>query len=263
MRGQTRRVPLIVANWKMHGGLAEARDLAQAVCDGLKRPRGVELALCPPFTALATVATVLAGGPILLGAQNCHWETQGAFTGEVSPEMLAEVGCRLVIVGHSERRHLFRETDEEINRKVTACLRAGLQPLLCVGETAEERRQGLTFTVVEGQLRAGLAGRSIDDVRRCLLAYEPVWAIGTGVTATPGQAGEVHGYLRGLVSELWAKDLAQSIRILYGGSVKPDNAATLAQEQEIDGALVGGASLSAPSFIVIATKSAARSGAKE
>ncbi|HUG36299.1 MAG TPA: triose-phosphate isomerase [Candidatus Limnocylindrales bacterium] len=257
------RTPLVVANWKMHGGLAEGRDLAQAVRDGLKRPRGVEVAICPPFTTLMTVAGVLAGSPIVLGAQHCHWEPRGAFTGEVSAEMLAEAGCRFVLVGHSERRHLFREVDDEINRKVAACLRASLQPLLCVGETAEERRQGLTFTVVEGQLRAGLAGLSPAEIGRCVLAYEPVWAIGTGVNATPAQAAEVHGYLRGLVAELSSKEVAQSTRILYGGSVKPDNAGELAQETEIDGALVGGASLVASSFVAIAKKSAAPSGAKE
>ena len=259
----TTRVPFVVANWKMHGGLAEAKTLAQAVRDGLKRPRGVQVAVCPPFTALHTVAEALAGSPILLGAQNCHWEASGAFTGEIAAEMLAEVGCRLVLVGHSERRQLLRETDEEINRKVSACLRAGLQPLLCVGETADDRRQGLTFTVVEGQLRAGCAGLSAADIARCSLAYEPVWAIGTGVTATPAQAAEVHGYLRGLVSELASKEISHAMRILYGGSVKPDNAAELAQEAEIDGALVGGASLQAESFIAIARKSAAPGGTKE
>ena len=259
----TTRVPFVVANWKMHGTLAEAKALAQAVRDGLKRPRGVEVAICPPFTALAVVGEALAGSPILLGAQNCPWEPRGAFTGEVSAEMLAGAGCRLVIVGHSERRHLMREVDEEINRKVAACLRAGLQPVLCVGETTEDRRQGLTFTVVEGQLRAAFAGLSPADVGRCALAYEPVWAIGTGVTATPAQAAEVHGYLRGLVSELASKEVAQTVRIVYGGSVKPDNAAELAQEAEIDGALVGGASLEAAGFATIVRKSAARSGAKE
>src|ERR1043166_2063191 len=166
------RTPFVVANWKMHGSLAVAKELAQAVRDGLKRPRGVEVAICPPFTALGTVAEALAGSPILLGAQHCHWGVKGAFTGEVSAEMLAEVGCRLVIVGHSERRHVFREGDDEINRKVAACLRAGLQPLLCVGETAEERRQGLTYPVVEGQLRAAWAWRSAEQIRECLLRYD-------------------------------------------------------------------------------------------
>ncbi len=259
------RTPLVVGNWKMHhGGLGEARELARSVRDGLKRPRGVEVVICPPFTALAAVAEVLAGSPISLGAQNCHWEPQGAFTGEVSPTMLAALGCRWVLLGHSERRHLFRETDEEVSRKVGAALRHGLRPVLCVGETADERRQGLTFTVVEGQLRAGWAGLTAEEIGRCALAYEPVWAIGTGVNATPSQAEEVHGYLRGLVSELGSKELAQSVRILYGGSVKADNAAALTQEPDIDGVLVGGASLQAPAFITIARKSAARSGgAKE
>jgi len=245
------RTPLVVANWKMHGGLAEGRDLAQAVRDGLKRSRGVEVAICPPFTTLMTVAGVLAGSPIVLGAQNCHGEPRGAFTGEVSAEMLAEAGCRLVLVGHSERRHLFREVDDEINRKVAACLRASLQPLLCVGETAEERRQGLTFTVVEGQLRAGLAGLSPDEIGRCLLAYEPVWAIGTGKTATPRQAEEVHHYLRKLVTQRAGEAVGKSIRILYGGSVSPDNVKDLMAEEDIDGALVGGASLKVDSFLKI------------
>jgi triosephosphate isomerase len=258
------RTPLVVGNWKMHGTLATARELAQSIRDGLKRPRGVEVVVCPPFTALAAVADVLAGSAVGLGAQNCHWEEQGAFTGEIAPTMLAELGCRLVVLGHSERRHIFHEADEEINKKVAAALRNGLQPLLCVGETAEERSQGLTFTVVEGQLRGGWAGLSAEDIAKCLLAYEPVWAIGTGVNATPAQAAEVHGYLRGLVSELGSKELAPRIRILYGGSVKADNVAAITQEPDIDGALVGGASLQAASFIAIAKKSAAKGGtAKE
>jgi triosephosphate isomerase len=257
------RIPLAVGNWKMHGTIADCRALAQALRDELKRPRGVEVAVCPPFTALAAVGEVLAGGPIVLGGQNCHWEASGAFTGEVSPTMLADLGCRLVLLGHSERRHVFREPDEEISRKVRAVLAHGLQPVLCVGETAEERRQGLTFTVVEGQLRAGWAGLSAADIGRCALAYEPVWAIGTGVNATPAQAGEVHGYLRGLVSELASKEVAATVRILYGGSVKPDNAAELAAETDIDGVLVGGASLAAASFITIVKRTATPRGAKE
>jgi triosephosphate isomerase len=256
------RVPLVVGNWKMHGGPARGRALAQEVRDGLRRPRGVQVAVCPPFTALAAVSQVLAGSPIAWGAQNCHWEDEGAFTGEVSPTMLVELGCRYVILGHSERRQTFRESDEEINRKVAAALRHGLTPILCVGETAEERRQGLTFTVVEGQLRGAWAGRSAAEIGHCALAYEPVWAIGTGLTATPAQAAEVHGYLRGLVAELASKDVASVLPVLYGGSVKPDNVAALGQEPDIDGALVGGASLEAASFIAI-VKKAARSGAKE
>jgi triosephosphate isomerase len=257
------RTPLVVGNWKMHGGISEARALATAVRDGLKRPRGVEVAVCPPFTALPAVGEALAGSPIAWGAQNCHWQDKGAFTGEIAPGMLVELGCRFVLLGHSERRHVFRETDEEINRKVMAALRHGLVPLLCVGETEEERRQGLTFTVVEGQLRAGWAGLGADEIARSVLAYEPVWAIGTGVNATPAQAAEVHGYLRGLVSELASKDVAQSLRILYGGSVKPDNAAELTQEPDIDGSLVGGASLQPQSFITIAKKSASKGGSSK
>jgi len=252
------RTPMVVANWKMNGTLAEARPLASAVKEGLKRTRGVEVVLCPPFTALAAVAEVLAGSSIALGAQNCHWEANGAFTGEVSPVMLAEVGCRLVILGHSEPRQHLGETDAMINRKVHAVLAHGLTPLLCVGEKAEERRQGLTFHVVEGQLRGGLAGCSPEAIGRCILAYEPVWAIGTGVNATPGQAAEVHGYLRGLLSELASKEVAQAVRILYGGSVKPDKVAALVQDPEIDGTLVGGASLQGSAFVAVVKKSIAK-----
>ncbi len=255
------RSALVVANWKMHGTLGEARALASGVRDGLKRPRGVEVVLCPPFTALPAVAEVLGGSPIGLGAQNCHWEKRGAFTGEVSPAMLAELGCRVVIVGHSERRQHLGETDAQVNGKVRAALAHRLSPLLCVGESTDERRQGLTFTIVEGQLRAGLAGVSPDDLGRCIVASEPVWAIGTGVNATPAQASEVHGYLRGLLSELASKEIAQTIRILYGGSVKPDNAGDLCREPEIDGALVGGASLQAQTFIGIVRKAASRGSA--
>jgi triosephosphate isomerase len=254
------RLPLAVANWKMNGTIAEARTLASAVRDGLKRLRGVEVVLCPPFTALTTVAEVLAGSPIGLGAQNCHWEATGAFTGEVSPAMLADVGCRMVILGHSERRQHLGETDELINRKLRAALGHGLTPLLCVGESAAERRQGLTFHVIEGQLRGALAACQPDEIGGCVLAYEPVWAIGTGVNATPAQAAEVHGYLRGLLSELASKEAAQTIRILYGGSVKPDNVAPLIQDPEVDGTLVGGASLQAAAFVAIVKKSAARGG---
>ncbi len=256
------RTPLVVGNWKMHGTLAETRALTTALRDGLKRPGRVEVVVCPPFTALASAAEVLAGGPILLGAQTCHHEPSGAHTGEIAPPMLAELGCRFVLCGHSERRRELGETDEQIKLKVDAALRHNLTPILCVGETAEERRQGLTFTTVEGQLRAGLAGVDGAMLGRCVLAYEPVWAIGTGVNATPAQAAEVHGYLRGLLSELGSKETAQGIRILYGGGVKADNADTLLAEQDIDGALVGGASLTAPGFIGIVRKAARGAAAR-
>ena len=254
------RMPLCIGNWKMHGTLAEARPLATGVRDGLRRVKDVEVVLCPPFTALAAVAEVLAASPIKLGAQNCHSEASGAHTGEIAPPMLVELGCRFVILGHSERRREMGETDELVNRKVRSVLSHGLTPVLCVGETAEERRQGLTFTTVEGQLRAGLADVLAEAIAGIVLAYEPVWAIGTGVNATPAQAGEVHGYLRGLLSELTSKDTAGSMRILYGGSVKAENADALAAEPEINGALVGGASLSAPGFVNLVKKTA-RAGA--
>jgi len=251
------RTPMVIGNWKMYGLQAEARALASAVRDGFKRKVAGTIAVCPPFTALPAVAEALAGSAIALGAQNCHPEPQGAHTGEVSVPMLAELGCRYVIVGHSERRKEIGETDEQINRKVHAVLAHGLTPVLCVGETGEERRQGLTFPTVEGQLRAGLGTLAAESVAKVVLAYEPVWAIGTGVNATPQQAAEVHGYLRGIVSELSSKETAQGISILYGGSVKADNAESLLGEQEIDGALVGGASLKAPEFIAIVRKAVA------
>lgn len=254
------RTPLVIGNWKMHGTVAEARALAGAIRDGLKRPRGVHVVLCPPFTALAAVGEILGAGPILLGAQTCHHEASGAHTGEIAPSMLVELGCRYVLLGHSERRKEIGESDELINQKVRAALAQGLTPVLCVGETTKERRQGLTFTTVEGQLRAGLAGVEAAHIARTVLAYEPVWAIGTGVNATPGQAAEVHGYVRGLVAELASKELAPAVRILYGGSVKADNVEGLIAEPEIDGALVGGASLNAQGFIAIVKKTA-RSGA--
>ena len=255
------RTPLVIGNWKMYSTQGEARALATAVRDGLKRKVAAIVVVCPPFTALPTVAEAVASSAVELGAQNCHPEPSGAHTGEISIPMLAELGCRYVLIGHSERRKEMGETDEQINRKVHAVLSHMLIPVLCVGETAEERRQGLTFTTVEGQLRAGLAGLAMDGLGKVVLAYEPVWAIGTGVNATPGQAAEVHGYLRGLVSELSSKETAQAVPILYGGSVKGDNAESLLAEPELDGALVGGASLKAPEFISIVKKAAASTGA--
>ena len=255
------RTPVVIGNWKMHGTQAEARALAAGVRDGLKRKVAAAVAVCPPFTALAAVAEVLAGSAVALGAQNCHPEPSGAHTGEIAIPMLAELGCRYILVGHSERRKEMGETDEQINRKVQAVLTHALVPVLCVGETAEERRQGLTFTTVEGQLRAGLAGVPSEALAKVVLAYEPVWAIGTGVNATPGQAAEVHGYLRGLVSELSSKEVSQTMPILYGGSVKAENAEALLAEPEIDGALIGGASLKASEFVAIVRKAAASADA--
>jgi len=257
------RTPLVIGNWKMYGLQAEARALATGVRDGLKRKVAATVAVCPPYTVLHTVGEALAGSAVELGAQNCHHEPSGAHTGEVSVPMLAELGCRYILAGHSERRKEMGETDEQINRKVNTILTHGLTPVLCVGETGEERRQGLTFTTVEGQLRAGLSGVGPDAIAKVVLAYEPVWAIGTGVNATPAQAAEVHGYLRGIVSELSSKEAALKLSILYGGSVKADNAESLLAEPEIDGALVGGASLKAAEFIAIVKHAAAASAARE
>jgi triosephosphate isomerase len=254
------RTALVIGNWKMNGTIGESRALASAVRDGLKRPRDVEVAVCPPFTALAAVAEALGGGVVKLGAQNCHHEASGAHTGEIAPPMLVELGCHFVLVGHSERRKELGETDEQINRKMHGVLAHAMTPVLCVGETGEERRQGLTFTTVEGQFRAGVAGLGPELIAMCVLAYEPVWAIGTGVNATAAQAAEIHGYLRGLVSEVASKEVAQSVRIVYGGSVKSDNAEALFGEADIDGGLIGGASLKAPEFVAIVRK-AARAGA--
>jgi triosephosphate isomerase len=245
------REPVVVANWKMHTTLAEAHALALGVREGCQGLAGVRVVLCPPYTALATVARVLAGSPLGVGAQDAHWEAKGAFTGAVSPAQAADAGARLVILGHSERRQHFGETDAIVHRKVRAALAHRLTALVCVGETATERAAGATLEVVSRQLRAALEGLGADEIARCWLAYEPVWAIGTGQTATPGQAAEVHGRLRGLVRELAGPMVAEACPILYGGSAKPENVHALLAEPDLDGGLVGGASLKAADFVAI------------
>ncbi len=240
--------PLIAGNWKMHKTLAEAKALAKEIRQGLGPSDAVEVAVAPPYTALAAVAAEIAGSPIRLAAQDTHWERQGAYTGAISPVMLTDVGCHYVIIGHSERRQYFGETDETVNRKVKAALEAGLSPIVCVGETLAEREQGRTFSVVETQIRRGLAGLPRSQAERLVIAYEPVWAIGTGKTATPEQAQEVHQHIRELLSEVAG---GAAVRILYGGSVTPDNAGELLAQPDINGALVGGASLKAASFLGI------------
>ncbi len=202
-----------------------------------------QIVLCPPFVFLQNVAEILTGTKLHLGAQNCYYERSGAFTGEVSPLMLKEIGVEYVIVGHSERRHIFGETDEMINKKVKAILDNGMKPVICVGETKEERERGLTFCVVESQTRQALFGLSKDNVEKVVIAYEPVWAIGTGIVAKPYQAQEVHRFIRKLLEQLYDEELAQKIPILYGGSIKPDNFFGLMIQPDIDGGLVGGASL--------------------
>jgi len=244
------RTPLIAGNWKMYKTAAEGRELARAIAAGTLGVTGVEILLCPPFTALAAVADELAGTNIKLGAQNCYYQKEGAFTGEVSAPMLAALGVEYVIIGHSERRQYFREDDRTVNLKVRAALAAGLKPIVCVGETLAEREAGEVWKdVVARQVTAAMADVDVNAARKIVIAYEPVWAIGTGKTATPAQAAEAHALVRARLAELYDAELAGMGRILYGGSVKPDNIAALMAEPEIDGALVGGASLSPETFL--------------
>lgn len=243
------RTPLIAGNWKMHKSVGEALALVAALT-GERRPEGVEVAVCPPFTALGAVARALEGSSIRLGAQDMHWEAQGAFTGAISPLMLADVGCTYVIVGHSERRQLFGETDAAVGRKVRAAFAHGLTPILCVGERLDERDAGRTEAVVTGQTEAGIAGLTPEQIARLVIAYEPVWAIGTGRSASGEEANRVIAVIRGVLSERAGAAAAQT-RILYGGSVTPENAAEFARQPEVDGALVGGASLDAGRFLGI------------
>ncbi|MGD9763387.1 MAG: triose-phosphate isomerase [Candidatus Binatia bacterium] len=242
------RTPLIAGNWKMHGTQPEALRLIDELLPLVGEVSGRDVLVAPPFTALVPVADRLKGSRIALSGQNLHWEERGAFTGEVSGPMLVGAGCSHVIVGHSERRQLFGDSDLWVARKTAAALRSGLTPIVCVGETSDERDQGQTFQVVERQVRSGLEQLSPSGVGRVVLAYEPVWAIGTGKVATPSEAQEVHAYLRCLIGELAGPDIAGAIRIIYGGSVKPDNIDALMQQPDLDGALVGGASLHAADF---------------
>lgn len=238
---------IIAGNWKMHKTVGEAvsfvQELKQQVADAQ-----VEVVVCPPFTALAPVAEVLKGSSIALAAQNMHWEDQGAFTGEVSPLMLKEIGCKYVVLGHSERRQYFGETDEKVNKKVKAALAHGLVPIVCVGETLAEREAGTTEQVVATQTKGALAGLSAEQVAGLVVAYEPVWAIGTGKTASDQDAQQVNGYIRQVIAEQFGQSTAETVRIQYGGSVKPGNAKGLMAQADIDGALVGGASLKVADF---------------
>lgn len=247
-----RTAPFIAGNWKMHKSRPEAAALALAIREAAPGLRPGILVILPPFTALADCGRTLAGSDVGLGAQNLHWEDHGAFTGEISASMLVDAGCAYAAIGHSERRHIFGESDEDAGRKVRAALGAGLRPILCFGETLEEREAGRTFEVVGRQLAAGLEGVGADGRERILLAYEPVWAIGTGRTASPEQAEEVHAFIRARLAEGAGNEAADCAIILYGGSVKPANAYSLFKERDIDGFLVGGASLEAESFIRIA-----------
>jgi triosephosphate isomerase (TIM) len=249
----TSRIPMIAGNWKMNLTLAEAAQLVKAVANGIKGLAGVEVLVAPPFTTLVRVKEAIGKAPILLAGQNMHWEAQGAFTGEVSASMLVDAGCTHVILGHSERRTLFGETDVIVDRKAASAVKKGLIPILCIGETLEEREKGLTFQIIERQLSVSLKSfrerKSLSSTT--ILAYEPVWAIGTGRTATPEQAQEVHQFIRQWLKAQFGDPTAQAVRILYGGSVKPDNVRDLMSKPDIDGALVGGASLKPESFLPI------------
>ena len=245
------RKPIVAGNWKMNKTCAEARALVDAMKSELGNLQGVDVVLCPPATALQAVVGATTGTRIDVGAQNMHWEKSGAFTGELSAQMVVEVGCHYVILGHSERRQYFHETDELVNKKTKAALAAGLHPIVCVGETLQQREAGETQKVVETQVRGSLAGIDAKGLLNTVVAYEPVWAIGTGKTASPAQAQEVHALIRRVLKEISDDHVAQSMRIQYGGSVKGSNARELFHQPDIDGGLVGGASLEAKSFVEI------------
>ncbi len=243
------RTPLIAGNWKMHKTLAEARELVQGIREGIEGTSGVDVLICPPYQHLFPMAKAIAGSPLMLGAQNAHFEAQGAFTGEVSVPMLKETGCTHAIIGHSERRQLFGEDGPLLAKKVRAVVEGGLTVVFCIGETLEQRESGRTQDVVKQQMEDVVKA----DIRadRLVVAYEPVWAIGTGRTATPEQAQDVHSFIRGMLSSIYDEATADSTRILYGGSVKPAGAADLLAQPDLDGALVGGACLLAADFVAI------------
>ena len=245
------RTPIIAGNWKMFKTLGATRGF---FADFLPRVSGVshcEIVVAPPFTALTAASAAVAGTRVAISSQDVYWEKEGAFTGEVSVPMLLDAGCRYTLIGHSERRQFFGETDETVNRKVRAAIPGGLQPIVCVGETLAERDGGNQVDVVRRQVRSGLAQLTESDLSPIIVAYEPVWAIGTGRTATPETAAEMHGEIRKTIGEIWGGRVAAATRILYGGSVKPDNIKELMRREDIDGALVGGASLDPTSFAAI------------
>ncbi len=242
------RTPLIAGNWKMYLNRAEAVRLASAVAAASQGLTDREVMIAPPFTALQAVAETVRGTAVKVAGQNVGWEKEGAFTGEIAPPMLVDAGAEMVIIGHSERRHVLGEDNAMINRRLRAALQFSLLPILCVGETLAEREAGSTFTLVEEQLAQGLAGVTAAQMDSVVIAYEPVWAIGTGKTATNDQAQEVHAFIRAVLSRLYEKTLAERVRILYGGSVKPENVDSLMAQPDIDGVLVGGASLNAKAF---------------
>ncbi len=257
-----KKPPFVAGNWKMHMTIQEAKLLAADVIKASLELLEAVIVLIPPFTALRSVKKLAAESPVRLGAQNLFWEDKGAYTGEISAPMLKNVGCQYIVVGHSERRQYFGETDASVNKKIGSTLKAGLNPIVCIGETLEEREAGRTMGRIESQLEAGLDGLTSEQFRQVILAYEPIWAIGTGKTATPAQAEEVHIFIRETLREKYGNEAALYAIIIYGGSVKPGNSYSLFREKNIDGFLVGGASLEADSFIQI-TKEAIRAYKEE
>jgi len=250
------RMVFIAGNWKMYKTIEEAKELAKGLKDAIGGDCGNYcVAICPPFTSLRDVYGVIKDCPIKLGAQDVYWEREGAFTGEVSAEMLRDAGCSFVIIGHSERRKYFGESNESVNKKIKAALFFNLTPIVCVGETLRQRQAGETLSVVEDHVRGALAGMESQGGMKIVIAYEPVWAIGTGVNATAQQAEEVHSYIRNLLKQMYSDEVSKNLLILYGGSVKPSNIQELIKEEDIDGALVGGASLKVDSFMEIVKKS--------
>ncbi|MBU3758990.1 MAG: triose-phosphate isomerase [Candidatus Omnitrophica bacterium] len=248
--------PFIAGNWKMFKTVSEAVSLVQTIKAGVSHKTDCDIVVCPPFTALSAVSKTLEDSSIDLGAQNMHFESEGAFTGEVSPLMLKDVRCRYVVLGHSERRQHFKEDDALINKKVKTAVKYSLVPILCIGETLAERESRQFFEVVKKQFDESLQGLTGEDVSKIVLAYEPVWAIGTGQTATPEQAEQMHSYVRRLLNEKYGNEIASRVPILYGGSVKPDNIGQLMRKPNVDGALVGGASLKAETFTQIIVNAA-------
>ncbi|MGE5174533.1 MAG: triose-phosphate isomerase [Betaproteobacteria bacterium] len=246
-----KRRPIIAGNWKMNKTMVEARDLATKLAPLVSRVKDRDIVLAPPFTALSAVAVAINGTNIALSAQNLFWEDKGAFTGEISAEMLLDLGCKYVIIGHSERRQYFGETDETVNKKLRQALHKGLLPIVCVGELLSEREAGKANEVIDRQIAGALKGVTAAEMQKVVIAYEPVWAIGTGKTATPDQANEIHAFIRQKVKSLYSTEVAESLRIQYGGSVTPDNISSLMAKPDIDGALVGGASLKPESFAAL------------
>ncbi|GBD87797.1 bifunctional PGK/TIM [bacterium BMS3Abin03] len=245
------RKKVIAGNWKMNKDLNESQSLVSGIISGLGNDDKCDVIVCPPYTSLNEVHALIKNTKVKLGAQNMFYEESGAYTGEISPSMLKSVGCEYVILGHSERRNIFGEGDEMINKKIKKALESGLKVIFCIGESLAQREESITNDVVKNQIVNGLNGITSDDMKNIIIAYEPIWAIGTGKTATPEQAQEVHSFIRNLISNNFSNEIAENIVIQYGGSVKPENAATLLSKPDIDGALVGGACLKADSFLSI------------